>query len=372
MRASRGRRLAVALLVAGLVLAGGVPGAAADGSVVPQTGEVDPDGVVLRADVTEDGTATWTVEYRIRLDDENTTAAFEELRGDVRENRTGFRSRFATRMTRTVAAAENDTGREMALRNVSVTAETRELPRTYGVVAYRFEWDGFARVDGDALVVGDAVSGIFLDEESRFVVAWPAEYEAASVAPGGYEDRDSAVSWAGPTDFGPDQPRVVLRPAGTAGSGGLPTLALVGGVVLLALAAAAGYAYRRRSRGGAQDDPTDDGDGPEAPTAGTAASAADEDAPDEPPEELLSPEERVLRFVRANGGRVKQQAVVTEFDWTAARTSQVVGSLRDDDRVETFRLGRENVITLPDVGVEGEAGDGDDEDDEDRDLDPAA
>jgi hypothetical protein len=363
---------AVAVVAAALVVAGSAPVAAFGGAVAPQTGEVDPDGVVLRAEVAPNGTAAWTVEYRVRLDDENTTAAFEDLRRDVRANRTGFRSRFAGRMSRTVDAAENETGRAMALRNVSVVAEQRTLPQTYGVVAYRFEWGGFARVDGDRLVVGDAVAGIFLDEESRLVLAWPTAYEAASVTPGGYDDRDSAVSWAGPVDFGGDEPRVVLQPAGSGGDG-LPVTLAVGAVAALALAAVVGYGYRRRERGGERAAATVDGaDDDAGATADDAGGETDvEDPPAAPPEELLSPEERVLRFVRESGGRVKQQAVVAEFDWTAARTSQVVGSLRDDGRVETFRLGRENVLTLPDVGVEGDAGEDEDGGD-DRDLDPAA
>lgn len=352
--------------MASLVLAGSGAGAAQRGSVVPQTGDVDPDGVVLRIDVGENGTAAWTIEYRVRLDDENATAAFDSLQTDVRENRTAFRERFAARMTRTVDAAENETGREMALRNVSVTAERRQLPQTYGVVAYRFEWTNFARADGERLVVGDAVGGIFLDAESRLVIAWPAGYEATSVQPGGYEDRDSAVAWAGPVDFGPNEPRAVVQPTAADGGDAFPVGLVAGAVVLLSLVAAGVYAVRRRERGaagsaaGAADDP-DDGDD-ETPAAGAADSGDDD--PDEPPEELLSPEERVLRFVRESGGRVKQQAVVSEFDWTAARTSQVVGSLREDGRVETFRLGRENVITLPDVGVEGEVADAEAEESE--------
>ncbi|ESS06478.1 MAG: hypothetical protein A07HB70_01198 [uncultured archaeon A07HB70] len=355
MRSTGRRRVAVALLVAGLVVAGGAPGAAADGGVVPQTGDVDPDGVVLRVDVAEDGTASWTVEYRIRLDDETTTAAFEELRADVRENRTGFRSRFETRMTRTVAAAENETGREMSLRNVSVTAETRQLPQTYGVVAYRFEWDGSpastASRSSSATPSPDSSSTRRADSWSRGRQtttprrSLPAATRTATPPSRGRAGRLRPGPAAGRAPAG-----------GAGGSGGLPSLALVGGVVVLALAAAVGYGYRRRGRSG-------------TPAAGDGDES--DDTPNEPPEELLSPEERVLRFVRENGGRVKQQAVVTEFDWTAARTSQVVGSLRDDGRVETFRLGRENVITLPDVGVEGDGDDGDDRDD-DRDLDPAA
>lgn len=372
-RFARGSCLVLALALGLALVPVAVVPAAGQADVVPQTGEVDPDGVVLRVDVDENGTAAWTVEYRIRLDDEATTAAFESLRSDVRENRSSFRSRFADRMSRTVATAENETGRSMALRNVSVAVAERQLPRTYGVVAYRFEWAGFARVDGDRLVVGDAIGGIFLDDESRLVVGWPASYEATSVAPGGYDDRDSAAAWAGPVDFGPSEPRVVVQPA-TATGGGPPVLGLLAIVVALGLGGGAGYLYRRRGRGTARN-----AEGGAAVAGSENESESDRaeggaGGPSEPPEELLSPEERVLRFVREEGGRVKQQAVVTEFDWTAARTSQVVGSLRDDERVETFRLGRENVITLPEVGVEGEAGDDeDDEDDEgDRDLDPAA
>jgi uncharacterized membrane protein len=75
--------------------------------------------------------------------------------------------------------------------------------------------------------------------------------------------------------------------------------------------------------------------------------------------ELLSNEEKVLRLVEDNGGRMKQKQVVEELDWTAAKTSQVVGDLRDDEKLESFRLGRENVLTLPDVDLEPNNGDGD-------------
>ena len=358
MRVAAVRGVVAVLLATSLLLAGSSAGAAQDAGVVPQTGDVGPDGVVLRVDIAPDGTAAWTLEYRIRLDDANSTAAFGSLQADIRENRTVFRERFAARMTRTVDAAASETGREMTLRNVSVSAERRQLPQTYGVVSYSFEWTKFARVDGGRLLVGDAIGGIFLDAESRLVLAWPADYEATAVEPGGFEDRDSAVAWTGPVDFGPTEPRAVVQPARAGGSGGVPVAVAAGAVLLVGVVAVGGYVYRRRERG-----ETTEAD----ESAGTAAPAADAgvhgDGPDEPPEELLSPEERVLRFVRGSGGRVKQQAVVSEFDWTAARTSQVVGSLREDGKVETFRLGRENVITLPDVGVEGEAT-GPDEDDE--------
>ena len=49
---------------------------------------------------------------------------------------------------------------------------------------------------------------------------------------------------------------------------------------------------------------------------------------------------------------MKQQEVAEALEWTDAKTSQVVGDLRDAGDLESFRLGRENVLTLPDVSVE--------------------
>jgi len=77
---------------------------------------------------------------------------------------------------------------------------------------------------------------------------------------------------------------------------------------------------------------------------GDGAGSGDSDGP---PAELLSNEERVLRLLEENGGRMKQQQVVQELDWTDAKTSQVVGTLREQDDVEVYRIGRENVLALP-------------------------
>lgn len=46
--------------------------------------------------------------------------------------------------------------------------------------------------------------------------------------------------------------------------------------------------------------------------------------------------------------RIKQQEVVAQLDWTEAKTSQVVSGLREDEDIEVFRIGRENVLSLPD------------------------
>ncbi|MFC6772299.1 helix-turn-helix transcriptional regulator, partial [Halorubrum pallidum] len=111
-------------------------------------------------------------------------------------------------------------------------------------------------------------------------------------------------------------------------------------------------------------DSTAPADAPESaePDRESDDSSGSDGAADAPPvdEELLSNEEQVLRLLEANGGRMKQKQVVEELDWTAAKTSQVVTGLRDADDLDGFRLGRENVLSLPgyEATGDGEATDG--------------
>jgi hypothetical protein len=327
--------------------------------------DLSPDDTALRVSVAPDGDASWAVAYRVRLDDENTTTAFESLRADVAANGSRYAEPFASRTGATAAAAENRTGREMAVRNVSVTATRRQLPAEYGVVTYRFDWTGFAATDGGRLQLGDALAGLFLDDRTTLLVAWPAPYEPTAVEPEPDERRDRAVVWTGPVEFGPGEPSVALAPvAGTTAASGTDsgggtgpdapggptpspaTVALAVTVVGIGLVGA-GLWWRRRdgSAGTTADerDPTDDTAGERDPTDDGDGSAATD-----PPSELLSNEERVVELLDRNGGRMRQQEVASALDWTDAKTSQVVTSMREAGDLDSFRLGRENVLTLPD------------------------
>lgn len=334
----------VALAVAVVVVVSTAGAASAGfGALFPQTGSVSPDSVALRADVHEDGSATWRIEYRVRLATDSEAEAFENLSADVARNESEYSDRFERRMGATIDAAANATGREMRLENVTVEAQTQQLPEQYGVVRYRFEWVGFAAVDGERLRIGDALAGFFLTEDTHLVLAWPSDYEVRTVQPEPTTRDDASVTWVGPRDFGSGEPRVVVARPGPLSEAG-PFVGL-----FVALVAGAGTVWLFRDRlsplvPAADDERVDD----ERADDGEAAESSHD-----VPEELLSPEERVVRLIEDRGGRVRQQEVVSELDWTAARTSQVVGALREEGTVETFRLGRENVLTLTDE--EGDA-----------------
>jgi hypothetical protein len=382
-------RSVLACVVALLFVASSVA-AGADPGVAPQPAadaEVEYDSTLLRVDLGEGGNATWTIEYRVNLDDQNTTDAFESLQEDIRVNRSGFESRFADRMNRTARAAENATRREMGIRNVSVDTSRDEIQQV-GIVAYTFAWTNFAVASEGELRAGDAISGFVLDDGTTLFFTWPDAYGGVDVTPEADEQRDGSATWNGPETFANDGPRLVLErdgdtsggdtPTGDGppvtetttmppGEGGLDPLVLGGGVVfLLGLVAVAWYVRGREERdswvpgttvGSNAGGPGGDA-GTEDPSAGPGATAGggpedDGETPGDtggaagPPEGLLSNEERVLRLLEGNGGRMKQQQVVTELDWTDAKTSQVVGSLREDEKIEVFRIGRENVLALP-------------------------
>jgi len=364
--------------------------------------QVETDSVRLTVDVLANGSARWTVEYQTVLDDQNTTEAFESLQEDIDANRSAYVDRFADRIRSTVGTAENATGREMSATDFRIATTIEQVdcpsPNGCGVIRYTFRWDGFARVEdgGDRLAIGDAIEGFFLNENTRLEIGWPADYGRVNVEPEPDGSNENAVLWRGSsTDFVSGEPQVVVERGATttttandgtttattttidgttttttedpAGAGGglplVPIAAVL--VVVLALVGAGGWWWTSGGGSGGPAPTAGDGGSPD----GTAAAAAgdgsgdgndDEDEPFDIDQELLSNEEQVIKLLEANEGRLKQQEVVSELDWTEAKTSQVISGMREEGSIDTFRLGRENVVTLPDeeIGIGPERQDG--------------
>lgn len=362
--------LAVLLVVLGTVPPAVSTSGQHDGTTSDLGGPVeqqsfDADAIVMRVEVHPDGSASWTVRYRLDISTENETAAFEDLRADITANTSAYISSFRTRIQGTVAEAENVTGREMRAENFSVQTRMDSLSES-GFVTYRFTWHGFAEVDGETVIAGDALGGLFLDEQTTLTIAWPEEYNRQSVRPDPTRTDDRSVSWEGRQTFAMDEPRLIVGPPQSRFPAWLPAVGL--GILIIVAGA---YLYRSRwnrpPEGTATSEPGASADAEEAGTASAAGAAAASEQ--DPPPELLSNEERVLRLLEQEGGRIKQQEVVSRLDWTEAKTSQVVTSMRDSGDLEVFRIGRENVIKLPDVELsEGSASDEASAEAEDEDM----
>lgn len=67
---------------------------------------------------------------------------------------------------------------------------------------------------------------------------------------------------------------------------------------------------------------------------------------------VLTDEDRVLRMLESNGGRVRQMTIVEETDWSKSKVSRLLTSMEEQGVIEKVSVGRENVITLN--GLEGE------------------
>ena len=334
--------LAVFVCCAIAGLAGTGPAVAATDGFAQE--DIDADDVLLAIEIESDGDAVWTIEYRNRLETDDEEAAFDDLQSDIENDPEPYVERLRDRMDSTADNAAAATGREMVISEMSVEAERRDLPQEYGVVTYTFRWSNFAAVDGERLHVGDAIDGLFLDEETTLLVSWPADYELLGSSPSPSETRDNSVVYTGPTNFAGGEPRLELGPPGSSADDGssLPIVAL-GALLLILLVGVAGLlAYRRRK-------------GSSGTVTGQASSTDNETPPSDAdggpaPEidpELLSNEEQVIQLLERNGGRMKQKEVAEQLEWTDAKTSQVTKGLREEGDLDGFRLGRENVLSLP-------------------------
>jgi hypothetical protein len=375
---SRRDRAAVsiaALLVAACCVAavGFVAPAGAQSAAIPQTDDQPaPDNTITRIDLTANGSATWEITLRTRLESDSDVAEYERFQEGFRSNTSRYVDPFADRMSGVVAAANDSSDREMRAGGFDAETGIQEVPRRWGVVSFRFTWTGFAAVDGDAVVVGDVFAGgFFIDEDDALAIAAPDGYVVESTAPAPDETADGVVEWRGREDFDDGRPRVRAVPTtGDGGSpadgdggpgtgvdeGGLPVGVLVlAGVLLVALAGAA-YAIRTgrvssdreagaggaAGRPGGDDatDPTADGERAAADGDPVGGTAADPD--------LLTDEDRVRRLLREREGRMKQSAIVDELGWSKSKASRVLSGMADEGEVEKLRIGRENVIDLVD------------------------
>lgn len=360
---------------------------------------------VITIDLHADGDATWTIESRFLLEDDEAVETFHEYaqavdRGDrdVQYDERTFR-RFAAR-------AESETGREMEIRNASWDDPTVEPVNAtvegnateegsandtdrVGTISYSFTWTNFAETTDRFIVLGDVfvVDGDSwfpaLTEHQRLEIDGPPNsgLDDASRPP-----TDGTLVWEGPHEFsdGELNATYLKQGSGTAGpvdNGGFLSTLLVGSgvLLLLVLVGAGGYLVVRQRHDLFGDEPTtaaerdgrsvdagqgtatesttadagQDGPRPEGAAAATAAVAGEEDEPeaeeDEIDPELLSDEERVKRLLTENNGRMKQASIVTETDWSNAKVSQLLSKMDEEDEIDKLRIGRENLITLPEV-----------------------
>ncbi|WP_226010188.1 helix-turn-helix transcriptional regulator [Halomicrobium salinisoli] len=381
---------AVALLV---VVAALVPAAGSADGAGPLLAQPDGfDRTTFEVTVTENGSAEWTVKHSRRLANESERQQFEDYADRFRSEETDLYRNFVARAGRLVDVGENQTGREMRAtafdRDASVNVTTSFTDR--GTVSLSFHWHGFARTDGDRVVVSDVFAGAFyIGEDQSMVIERGPNLAFARVepepttqsSPGSLTDSEM-VTWEGEREFGPSRPYVEFGPRelvedgdagagetdGTASDGSTTALPAEGdsgglmwmaGAVVLLVALVGGAVFHF----GRPDVPWNDGDGGAAAAEASAPEPDPEpESPAVPEEELLSDSDRVLKLLEDNGGRMKQVNIVDETEWSKSKVSMLLSDMEEDGEISKLRVGRENIISI--AGEEPEAAGSPFEDDE--------
>lgn len=71
-------------------------------------------------------------------------------------------------------------------------------------------------------------------------------------------------------------------------------------------------------------------------------------APVSATENVMTDREKVCHLVKENGGRMKQSEIVDSVEWSKAKVSRLLADLETEGEITKLRLGRENLICLPD------------------------
>jgi hypothetical protein len=312
------------------------------------------DGTTFDVEIQGDGDAVWTITTSYRLENDSDRTAFDRVRADHDSGAETVPDPDLFRAA--IEQVEAETDREMQIADVNRNSTVREAENgSVGVLRLRFTWTDFAVVTEDRVAVETAFTGGWfgdLGANQSLLIEPPDGYRPLTATPS-TDIVSGGLHWDGPQTFGSGEPVVVFEAFET-GPPWLdrvlsPMTGVLGGAILgavLLLAWRRGYLEADEERSEGDHEPASGTDDSGAgPAEGAGEPATETEAAADPG--LLSDEERVERLLRENDGRMKQARIVEETRWSNAKVSQLLSKMAEEGRVEKLRIGRENLISLP-------------------------
>jgi hypothetical protein len=336
------------------------------GSTVLQTdGANETPRTTVTIDLRSNTSARWTITTRQSLDSDEERAAFRDLIAEFEAGGAGVDSDVTT-FRNYARQAENYTGRQMAIRRVDPAGRVDETNET-GVLNLSFTWTNFAeRTENDRLRVKDAFlraegESWFprLTTDQRLVIQGPDDYNTYTT-PSAARQQGNTVIFDSGQELDPETVYATFQPESQDPNLVAQLLVALGSPVALGailLVAVVGVVAFVRYRRDDSPPPAGEATPPEADSGrpgqfegddGAAETAEADESEEAVDLELLSDEERVEHLLEQNGGRMKQASIVEETGWSDAKVSQLLSAMAEEDRINKLRLGRENLISLPD------------------------
>ena len=323
---------------------------------------IDEPVLVFDVELEENGDARWTVRAKFPIDTPDGQAAYDDLAAEFEAD--GGEAALSIRPYQAITdEIESALDRSMTITDVDrSTGEQGDV----GTLALQFTWEGFAPADEERVYHGDVYGATeqpwftALQEQEFLRVHGPENYTIEqSAAP-----VSERVMWlAGPMELTPaalsttfvdpaayqESPPPVDEPPEPTGIA-TSVLLLIFSIFVLMVAVAIAVVDRRPDElisDAMASMPAIPGI-PIREENGQDPHSVAEPEPEPVDPTLLSDEERVLYLLNERDGRMKQGEIVTETDWSNAKVSQLLSALADEGRVEKLRIGRENLIRLPD------------------------
>jgi len=347
------------------------------GAVLAQFDDVDR--TVFEITVFDSGDARWAVESRTQIpfDDSEQRAQFDEFAEQFVSEETETFENFRLRAERLIESGTDATDREMAATEFQRDAFYDEATQQ-GVIEMSFRWEEFAQVSEETVTVSDVFGGGFAileDQQLRIHRGDNLVFDSDSIdpAPDRLDRTDNVtgsewVRWDGPQEFDSDRPHVRLVAAdavapengqqhaengvGSADdqedeneedNSGMMTSLLVAMIVLVVVGGVAIWYASVRT-----EPETDIRSKPDHEPTQTTEPESDIGQ-----DQLLSDEDRVLKLLEENGGRMRQVTIVEETEWSKSKVSMLLSDMEEEGDISKLRVGRENIISL--AGEEPEA-----------------
>ncbi|MDY6964589.1 MAG: hypothetical protein SVM80_01290 [Halobacteriota archaeon] len=265
-------------------------------------------------EIREDGSAAWTIEERFILNTDVEVQAWKNYTKDFERDRIKHIEGYKRRVNGLISEGSTGLNREMHADNFKIDLyENETFLGRYGVVRYSFTWYGFADLLDGEISVGDAFSGIVLQDDEVLIISIPENYELVDVQPSPHDRKEEDLIWYGYVGFNNLEPSIVI----TEENGDLWISVIIGTIV--ALGSIFSYVFFRYKR-------------------------PKEDAVEE--EIIISDEEKIKRLIMKMGGEMYQSDIVIETGFSKSKVSNLVTKIQRDGEAEKIKIGRRNLIRL--------------------------
>jgi len=286
---------------------------------------------IYRISLHTDGSATWSEETRYLLPDLNATYIFMQI--FLKGKKTRLQD-FTDNTIWLVNQSRIKTGRNMEATNFTIDVSIESIQGVYyGLVKYRHDWSGFAKIEDKRIVMGDAIwwqRYLYFRRETRdaFIVEYPSGYRVADVSPlpnyAGESER--VLKWYGDMTLNGGEPSVVFEERTFTIIDALrDNLSIVvGGIAMISVSFVSLWFYRSKRK-------------KEMEALASSMSS---------PLEMKSEEDKVIELLKAAGGSSYQSTITKHCGFSKAKTSMLLTSMEIRGIVVRKKQGREKVVTL--------------------------